>query len=562
MKLKIRSLFALQIVMLVTAWTCHGATVSNITATASSRYYWQITPTVIVDRREEHAVDSSGFTTHVPPQHFFGEGTAWVSVGNGYTSQNGAPGGDDPAPWIQFSFPQANTISSITVWNYGEPARAIYKADLFAGSTFVMSLQLDTELNVDNRAEAQIFQLPSPVMASSFKLVIVENGGGVTFPTTETGFSTLAGLGEVQFNTICPVGPFTTSHSTAPFIKCELALEMQQAVDNFMAAVEALGGHVTPTSGYRSPEYQKHLHEIKTKFDTLRTMGVELQMNGNRPNLKKPTDSTNCWSIIDEVNWEINNHLLGNNKGQLRVNKVSVHSSRLAVDLNISLPGFYNNSLQIYLLARKNNLWQRYGEGDAVHYEFQKAAPWFTLNFGGHSPINILVEDPVGRRVGFDSASNIAINEIGTNAWYSGPGTEPQVIQIFPPDSVTGQYKTTGVGTGNGSYTIDVSIQDEENPDIGVLRKVLSTGMASPGNSLTPIPQIDPGRNAVFLEAFAIEGGFTLFAPPWVTNAVVQSSTNLSAGAWSNVLQTLDQTNGLTLTNFTSNPIFFRLKLP
>ncbi len=68
------------------------------------------------------------------------------------------------------------------------------------------------------------------------------------------------------------------------------------------------------------------------------------------------------------------------------------------------------------------------------------------------SPVNILVTDQNGHRVGADAAGTV-YNEI-PGATYSGAGTEPQVITL--PDSNPGDYSIQMFGTGTGPFTVTV----------------------------------------------------------------------------------------------------------
>ncbi|MDH5482644.1 MAG: PKD domain-containing protein [Candidatus Bathyarchaeota archaeon] len=74
-----------------------------------------------------------------------------------------------------------------------------------------------------------------------------------------------------------------------------------------------------------------------------------------------------------------------------------------------------------------------------------------TLRIAAYSPVNIMVTDPFGRRVGFDSDSGETLNEI-TGATYTGPGTEPQ--EIYIPEPLEGDYVVQVFGTGVGAYEI------------------------------------------------------------------------------------------------------------
>ncbi len=78
------------------------------------------------------------------------------------------------------------------------------------------------------------------------------------------------------------------------------------------------------------------------------------------------------------------------------------------------------------------------------------------LGFGLFSPANILVTAPNGLREGWDPVSQAEVNEI-PGAYYSGSGSEPQLIVI--PKPVLGSYGVTVTGTGAGTY----SLVEQEN---------------------------------------------------------------------------------------------------
>jgi hypothetical protein len=70
-----------------------------------------------------------------------------------------------------------------------------------------------------------------------------------------------------------------------------------------------------------------------------------------------------------------------------------------------------------------------------------------------HSPVNLYVTDPQGLSIGTDPNTGEIVNEI-PDAFYSGPGTEPQVIMI--PDPTDGTYSITLVGTATGDYALTI----------------------------------------------------------------------------------------------------------
>lgn len=81
------------------------------------------------------------------------------------------------------------------------------------------------------------------------------------------------------------------------------------------------------------------------------------------------------------------------------------------------------------------------------------------------SPVNILVTAPDGLRVGYDSVTQTVVNEI-EGATYSGPGTEPQVVDI--PSPLPGVYDIDVVGTDSGVYTITIWSMAEDGFVAGI----------------------------------------------------------------------------------------------
>ena len=66
------------------------------------------------------------------------------------------------------------------------------------------------------------------------------------------------------------------------------------------------------------------------------------------------------------------------------------------------------------------------------------------------SPINMLIIDPAGRRIGFDFNTQQEVNEI-PGAWYGGPDYVPQLVRI--PTPTAGDYDVLLFGISTGSYT-------------------------------------------------------------------------------------------------------------
>jgi hypothetical protein len=92
------------------------------------------------------------------------------------------------------------------------------------------------------------------------------------------------------------------------------------------------------------------------------------------------------------------------------------------------------------------------------------------------SPLTILIQDPLGRKVGFDPATGLVVNQIGSTAFYSGPNAEPQYIEIS--DAMVGNYTVTGIGTSTGPYTLTLERVDEDGE---VLESKATSGIVSLG---------------------------------------------------------------------------------
>jgi hypothetical protein len=73
------------------------------------------------------------------------------------------------------------------------------------------------------------------------------------------------------------------------------------------------------------------------------------------------------------------------------------------------------------------------------------------LNGYGMSPVELLVTDPLGRRLGDNPATGETFNEI-PYGFYAHPASEPAEFHIYLP--MTGTYFITVTGTGTGDYKL------------------------------------------------------------------------------------------------------------
>ena len=211
------------------------------------------------------------------------------------------------------------------------------------------------------------------------------------------------------------------------------------------------------TSGFRPFNYQKHLRELRDRLaDYQRTVKLD------------PNQITACADLKKKIDDEIDRkHAIPRDASGLpRVNnpKSSFHTDLPANALDFNTKNLSPAALaSVDAAAKRFNLY-RPCKNDVVHYTLrgtgcQSAAMTFMVQ----SPLNILISDPLGRRAGYDAASNSILSEI-PDAYYSGPETEPQFVDIEDP--IPGQYTLTAVGFGNGPYTLTIDDEDEDGTSI------------------------------------------------------------------------------------------------
>jgi hypothetical protein len=154
--------------------------------------------------------------------------------------------------------------------------------------------------------------------------------------------------------------------------------------------------------------------------------------------------------------------------------------------VDISIKGL-PSGVDIDELARQAGLRRPYAS-DKVHFEMLDSQLSYQMDIVGNSPINILVTDPKGRRVGFDPVTGQEVNDFGAFAWYTGGGSEPQVIHFELGEVLTGDYLVTGIGTGDGPYSVTMRAWGENpNPAEYDVEKTLFSGVARSGEMLPEI---------------------------------------------------------------------------
>lgn len=122
-------------------------------------------------------------------------------------------------------------------------------------------------------------------------------------------------------------------------------------------------------------------------------------------------------------------------------------------------------------------------EGDVYHILTGQTAAILSHNFDSlskkilhvliHSPADLLVITPDGKRIGKDPQTNLEIDEI-PNAFYTGFTTDTEFITILNP--LDGEYKIFNQGIESGAYTVEVAyVSNEETTETSF------TGNTMPG---------------------------------------------------------------------------------
>jgi hypothetical protein len=231
-------------------------------------------------------------------------------------------------------------------------------------------------------------------------------------------------------------------------------------------------------AGHRPLGLQQHLYALKRTWGKLVSV---LRGPG------APGESAACQAWLDQVDAEIDRHGIvrtgGLGKGIPRIGppRASDHTvvPAPAVDVTIAPPGILSDA-EIDAFAAMVGLKHALHGADPVHLTGREtpsgpSGEWFSGL--GWAPLDILVTDPRGRKVGFDPATGVEVNEIGPDASYSGRGTTPQVIDIV--NLVPGDYTLSAVGTADGPFTLlGLHLTAKGN----VIRQQDRQGVASTGN--------------------------------------------------------------------------------
>jgi len=112
-----------------------------------------------------------------------------------------------------------------------------------------------------------------------------------------------------------------------------------------------------------------------------------------------------------------------------------------------------------------------------------------------HSPVDIQVIAPDGKRVGKDFPTGQILNEI-EGAFYSGYGAQAEFITI--PNPLTGEYKILAQGTGAGNYEIEAARYRENEASSEIQETVaMAQGIAAVGQGDEVILYVQPSGEVI-----------------------------------------------------------------
>lgn len=140
-----------------------------------------------------------------------------------------------------------------------------------------------------------------------------------------------------------------------------------------------------------------------------------------------------------------------------------------------------------------------------------------------NSPVDVLVTDAAGNRIGVDPATGLPVNDFGQNGYDSGPG-EPRFLAIKNP--TPGAFDVDAVGAGDGPYSITVYSAPLGKPEVE-LNKITVSGTVSLGSveehdftleadttiafDVTP-PILTPRAHSNGSSSYFSEGGYNAYA--------------------------------------------------
>lgn len=180
--------------------------------------------------------------------------------------------------------------------------------------------------------------------------------------------------------------------------------------------------------------------------------------------------------------------------------------------------------------------------------------PQRTFVLLGHSPIELVVTDPLGRQTGFDPTTGTSLQGIADTTYGIEPGVfnfetgtgSPDTLYFQQYDPLDGAYTVKVIGTGTGPYTLDFVISTAD----GGTTFTSITGNATMGSLASYKVQLSGG-------ALTVQHDVPSDTTPPTTKATAQAGdTTYSFGSWAKAdvavtLQASDGASGSGIKNLT-----------
>lgn len=200
--------------------------------------------------------------------------------------------------------------------------------------------------------------------------------------------------------------------------------------------------------------------------------GVNMTYNPVKPDPQK------VWSGLEELEKYIcyyGPHMIGVKNDEHWVTATGRDADRTTYKINDPNGGVATTLAQVY-----NNTFSGIRKFGGPEYTYTDRTG---IEIRFHSPGELLLTDPQGRRVGYDPRTGTKYNEI-PEAFYEPIGLEdaetgepgPYTKELEIPRPLAGDYQLDVIGTDTGTYTLEINATDPElNPSIEEVENISIT---------------------------------------------------------------------------------------
>ena len=194
-------------------------------------------------------------------------------------------------------------------------------------------------------------------------------------------------------------------------------------------------------------------------------------------------------SEFDQLNQELNIPQEDDSTGHVNI----VHKEATQDVVGAILTGLEKSSDVLREAENEADLFPIYSAYDGPTFGLSNLD--VVINFLVHSPVDILIIDPQGRRIGYDPDTAQIINEI-PGAYYTGNSSEVEFFLL--PKEDEGDFTITATGTDTGLYAVSTHRVSEN--EVQILDII--TGTTQPGQVDTIIMPLRDTQIVLEAEAF------------------------------------------------------------